>query len=240
VIASWPIARAAFQERAVRPATIVFTLLMGAWGLFSTEPDAAFNRLSILWVLLLTLTIGGGILADEVDSGHAQLVLLRPITRAQWVTGRFFGGAAVLGLAITLGWLPSFIKAVAQLGTSDLGLRLLALPIGLIGPLAWLATLLALSAVLRSWQNCAAALAAKLGWILVSTGLSLKEPWLKPSLDAIDHYFGPQDPLGVLRQLQAGDVVRWTLPLYDLFWCIAAWTFAVILFEQRELARRRA
>jgi hypothetical protein len=62
---------------------------------------------------------------------------------------------------------------------------------------------------------------------------------LQPIVAAINPYVGPQDALLLTDLWGSGSPVRWSIPLWDLFWLFAALTLAVWLFNQRELARRR-
>jgi hypothetical protein len=238
---SWPIARATFKERGLRGITFVCAGIIAVFGCFGGTlwgAEAFTGPISELWIFLLTLSLGGGLLADEVDSGHAQLVLLRPITRAQWVSGRLMGASLVLCLALTIGFLPGFVLAIARGDGSPA--RLLMLPLGILPQLAWLATLAALSAVLRTWLNAGAVLMARFVWAIVYFGLPLKFPDARPYVSAADPYVFPQRALELAKQLHFGEKAIFSPALWDVFWFCAAWTVAVILFEQRELARRRA
>jgi hypothetical protein len=117
-------------------------------------------------------------------------------------------------------------------GTQRLGGELLSLPLCLLSPLAWLATLVALSAVVRGWANVGVVVVASVAWFVTRNALPLLAPsWhLEPVLSLVDRYFGPQDLCG---SYTTGKLV------WDLLWLVLAWVAAVQLFRRRELARRR-
>jgi ABC-type transport system involved in multi-copper enzyme maturation permease subunit len=239
---SLPIARATFQERGKRSATIGLVLIVAVLGLFHGGQWAAeaFSGISTFWVFLLTLTLGGGLLADEVESGHAQLTLLRPITRAQWVSGRLLGACAVLCAGLGVAWIPSFIAALSRgQGSEALG-RIFVLPLALLPQLGWLATLAALSAFLRSWMNAALLILARMSWVIGAIFVPLRFPEIQPFVKAVTPFVGPQEALELAQQVHFGDHAIFSPALWDVFWFFAAWTVAVVLFEKKELARRRA
>jgi hypothetical protein len=188
------------------------------------------------------LFLGGGLLADEVESGHAQLVLLRPITRAQWLGGRLLGAGLVLCAAGTAGWASSVVAAIARGGAGELPGRVLVLPLALLPALGWLATLAAIGAATRGWTNSGILIALRIGWALAALGLPLAFPklGLQPLIDLIGHHFGPQDALMVARQVQYHQRFEPSVVFWDLAWLFAAWLAAVRVFNLRELARRRA
>jgi hypothetical protein len=245
-LVSWPIVRATFRERLTPLAGFwILVLVFLGLGRGATSPGAeAFSGGSYGWFALLVLMLGAGLLSNEVESGHAQLVLLKPITRAQWVSGRFIGAAAVLCLGAALAWGGSVVAAVVRSGVGDpaFSIRFLVLPLALLPALAWLAIATALSAVVRGFGNVAILVAAKFAWLLVRYPLPPLVPQLglQPIVDALDPYIGPQDALSLTGDWAAGNKLLVSVPLLDLFWLFAAWTLAVWLFNQRELARRRA
>ena len=240
----WPIARATVRER-FTPLVAFWILVLVLLGLgrgATAEGAEAFTGGSSAWFALFVLILAGGLLSDELESGHAQLVLLRPITRAQWVSGRFMGAAIILGLGTTLAWAGSVAAAIARAGPGNplLPVRFLVLPLALLPALAWLATATALSVVVRGWGNVAILVAAKAAWLLVRYPLPPLVPQLGlgPIVTAIDPYVGPQDALILSDLWASGSTLTPSIPLWDLFWLFAAWTMAIWLFNRRELARR--
>jgi ABC-type transport system involved in multi-copper enzyme maturation permease subunit len=246
VTISWPVARATARERGLSPLTLSISAVLMLLGLFRGSADSwgaeAFSGFASFWFFLLMLVLGAGLLADEVESGHAQLVLLRPLTRAQWVSGRLAGAAFVLCVAGTAGWLVSLLAAFSRGAWEELPGRLLVLPLALLPALGWLATLVAIGALAKGWSNAGFLLAARLGWGLLHLALPVALPklQLQPLLDTISHHFGPQDVLMLARQAQYGERFEPSGALWDLFWFFGAWLVAVRLFNLRELARRRA
>jgi len=242
---SWPVARATARERGLAPVTIGIAAVLVLIGLLRSSADTwgaeAFSGFGALWFFLLTLFLGGGLLADEVESGHAQLVLLRPITRAQWVGGRLVGAAIVLCIAGTAGWASSIAASVARGGAGELPGRLLVLPLALLPALGWLATLTAIGAATRGWTNSGLLIAVRIGWAIAAFGLPLAFPklGLQPVLEVIGRHFGPQDALMLARQAQYHERFEPSVVFWDLAWLFAAWLVAVRVFNLRELARRR-
>src|SRR5205814_1947505 len=149
-LVSWPVARATLRERALAPLTLALTALLvlasyvnaaGGWSgkLFS----GAFGS---LFFLAVTTGLGAGLVSAELESGHAQLALLRPLTRAAWYGGRLWGaGLALLG-AVVLGWLAAGAAALARGGGLDLGWAA-SLPLSFVWAFAWLSLLACLSVV---------------------------------------------------------------------------------------------
>lgn len=244
---SWPVAKATARERGLAPATLVIAGLLVLIGMLRSTADSwgaePFSGIGgTFWFIVLTLLLGAGLLSDEVESGHAQLVLLRPLTRAQWVGGRLVGASLVLALVSAAAWASSVLAALLRGGAGELFGRTLVLPLALLPALGWLATLAALSAVTRGWTNAAFLILARIGWFIAHLGVPLAFPklGLKPALDLIGRYFGPQETLMVARQVQYRERFEPSILLWDLFWLFAAWLIAVRLFNLRELARRRA
>jgi hypothetical protein len=238
VIFSWPIARATIRER-LNPGALACVAILVLLGLFrgGAAPGAeALSGGSAAFVAIFVLVLGGGLISSEVESGHAQLVLLKPITRGQWVCGRFLGAAIVFVAGIAVAWLGSLIAAAVRGGDLLLSVRLGVVPLALAQALAWLATALALSTVLRGWLNVGAAFAVKVAWLMASNTLPAFYPRLRTIVPVIDPYTGPQDAMSPFLLGQP-----W-LPftLWNLFWLFASLTLAVLLFNRRELARRRA
>lgn len=240
---SWPVARATARERGLRPANLAVMALLVLLGTVRSTAGSpgteAFSGFSAIWFFALVLLLGGGLLAEEVESGHAQLVLLRPITRAQWVGGRLAGAAFVLCAAGGLAWLVSLVAALTRGAYAEVPARILVLPLALLPALGWLATLAALGALLGGWTNAGLLIAARAGWSLAQVALPLAFPRvnLAPLLETIARHYGPQDLL--LDPARPGEAFQLSPALWDVLWLLAAWLLAVRLFNLRELARRR-
>jgi len=236
---SWPVALAAAREKLRSPVILAIGVWFAAAAALSGRlgaPREAFSTFGILFLLVLTLALGSGLLSDELDSGHAQLVLLRPITRAAWVGGRL-AGAGIAQAAILVGaWL--FAAAGAALrGGGALSLSVAVLPLALLWGFAWLSILCATSAVLPGWTNAVALVLAGIAWQMLRNGLPaiFRRPEWTGALAEVSKYLGPQDPLQFAVQPREG----LGPVLYDLCWVFFAWLVAVLLFNRRELGRRR-
>ena len=236
-LVSWPMVRQTARERGLAPAPIGITLVLMllAAATRPASPGGWSGGTSGVWLALLALVLGAGLLSSEVESGHAQLVLLRPITRAAWVGGRLVGAALVLFVSGAAAWATGLVAAAVRGGFDGSAEWFARLPIDLLPHFGWLATLAAISAVTRGWSNAALLLAVRLGWFFARNALPLTLPrWnLGPWLLAADRYFGPQDPV------DATGIVP-SLLFWDVLWFFGAWLAAVVLFNRRELARRRA
>ena len=237
------VARATVRQRGLAPLTLIVAAVMLLLAL-RTDAEAGaqvFSGLSGVWFQFLTLVVGAGLLSEEVESGHAQLVLLRPLTRAQWVAGRFGGAALVIALAGTAAWLVALAAAIARGDPLLLGPRIAVLPLALVQALAWLSVFTVVGAVTPGWSNVGLVAAAYVGWKILKFGLplALRRPDLAPVLDTIDEFFGPQDSMGLARQFAHGEKLIVSPTLWNLFGMSAAWLGSVELFKRRELARRR-
>ena len=236
---SWPVARAAAGEKLRSPPVVAISLCFAAVGALRGGPEGGaetFGSFGRVFFTLLTLALGAGLLSDELDTGHAQLVLLRPLTRASWVGGRLAGAGLALAFAVALAWAATAAAAAAR-GHAFSASRLLALPLAVLWGLAWLSVLACLGAVLPGWTNSGAVVLLGVSWLFVQVTLPLvmKRPeWAGP-LVAVGSYLGPQEPLPPAPGVQPG----LGPVLYDLTWTFTPWLAAVLLFNRRELARRR-
>jgi len=216
-VISWPVARAAAGEKLRSPPVVAIGLCFAAVGALRGGPEdgaETFGSFGRVFFTLLTLALGAGLLSDELDTGHAQLVLLRPLTRASWVGGRLAGAGLALAFAVALAWAATAAAAAAR-GHAFSASRLLA----------------------PGWTNSGAVVLLGVSWLFVQVTLPLvmKRPeWAGP-LVAVGSYLGPQEPLPPAPGVQPG----LGPVLYDLTWTFTPWLAAVLLFNRRELARRR-
>lgn len=236
---SWPLARAAALEKLRSPAVLAVGFCLAASVFFGgSGPRQAFGGPAVAFLVLLTLILGAGVLSDELDSGHAQLVLLRPLTRAAWVGGRLVGAGSALAAMVAAAWVAGAGGALLR-GTQEPWVPALAtLPLAVLWAFAWLSVLAAIGAVLPGWTNVAAAVVAVLAWAMLQGSLPavLGRPELAAALVRVGKYLGPQDPLELATRPREGLGPA----LYDLCWIFSAWLVAVLLFNRRELARRRS
>jgi hypothetical protein len=240
-VISWPIAREAAREKLRSPAILaVGFCFVAAAGLGGRAggPREAFGGFAIPFLVALTLSLGAGLLAGELESGHAQLVLLRPITRAAWVGGRLCGAGIALAAIVAAAWIGAAGGAALR-GGDALSLSAIAiLPLAVLWGFAWLSVLTAIGAVLPGWTNAPALVLAALAWAMLRGTLpaALGHPEWAARLAELSSYLGPQDPLQLAWSPREGLGAG----LYDLCWVFFAWLVAVLLFNRRELARRRA
>jgi hypothetical protein len=236
---SWPVARATAREKLRSPSILAVGACFVAAAALGGRAGAVgetFGQFGVVFLLVLTLALGAGLLSDELDSGHAQLVLLRPITRAAWLGGRLAGAGVALAAFAAGAWAAA---AAASLGGGHpVPLSALAvLPLAVLWSFAWLSVLTALGVLLPGWTNAGALVLAAIAWATLRTSLPalLGRPEWAAAAAELSKYLGPQDPLGLAEGRRALGPA-----LYDLCWVFFAWLVAALLFNRRELARRRA
>ena len=121
----WPIAFITFKEgirnRAIYGISIFALLLLGANLLISNmimqdvgkvAVDMALSTVSFAG-LLLVLFVGINLMAKDLDKKTIYMVLSRPISRPQYIVGKFFG--MVILLLVTLIFLSIFAVISIQL-----------------------------------------------------------------------------------------------------------------------------
>lgn len=55
-----------------------------------------------LFIPLIAIVIAGGSMSDEYEHGTADILLSKPITKIEYMTGKFLGGLSLLGFVIAL------------------------------------------------------------------------------------------------------------------------------------------
>lgn len=241
-LVSLPVARATFRERAASPILLalaaIFALVSLRGGLAAKAAGGAFSGLSQALPIVATLVVATALISDELESGHAALALLRPLTRAEWFGGRFAGGAAALAALCALGWVFDGAGALLAQGSLDFAF-LLELPLAIVWCASWLAILAALSVVVPRWHNGPALLLAVLGLMLASSLLAGRLPALRPQLQQLDHFIGPASPMDLVLAVRHSARKELEPLLLDLAWLTLGWLTGVLLLNRRELARRR-
>jgi hypothetical protein len=239
-VISRPIALATAREKlSSTPVVIValcYVLVCAVRG--GSEGGAeVFDTFSFFFLMLLTLVLGTGLLSDELESGHAQLVLLRPVTRSAWFGGRLAGASLALAACVSVGWAAAAITGALR-GYGFTVERLVYLPLGTLWGVAWLSVLAVLGVVLPRWTNAGALVLAFAGWFFAVTAIPalLGRPELAATIQAASPYLKPQDPLLFARDPRQG----LGPVLYDLIWIFGCFWIGSILTNRLELARRRA
>ena len=161
----WPVARATFRTRLRSPGPwlvgFLFTVAGAVRGSRHGAGIETFSGPGTIWFIVLTFAFGSGILSEEIEIGHAQLVLLRPLTRAAWYGGRLAGAWLSVAVFAVIAWAATFSAAVAR-GDGFDPMRFAALGLALLWAAAWLSVLTCLGAFLRSWTNAGALTVAAL------------------------------------------------------------------------------
>lgn len=248
-LVSWPVAIACGRERSRSPlvAGLASVAVVVAFARAALGGDSeGVSGFAAVWLLVLTFALGAGLVADEVESGHAQLVLLRPVTRAAWFGGRLAGAGFVLAAALSASTLAGVAGAALSPrppGGAALLTASIALPLAFVELSGWLVALGALSVVSRGWGNVARVLVAVFAWGTLRLTAPLaagRMPRLPEALGAIEPYLHPRNTGALAQEL----VLRRSLDLgpllWNLLWIAAAWTAGVLLLNSVELARRRS
>ena len=241
-LVSLPVARATLRERAMALMPVAFTGLLSLAAASNTAQSGfggdTFTGFGRLFVIGLTMVLGAGLIADEIEGGHAQLVMLRPLTRAEWFGGRFAGAAGALVGGLSIAWLAGLVGFLRS-GKPDLAWAL-SLPLAAIEALGWLAILAALSTLLRRSQNVGLLLVSGLFYFFATLTLPLalgKVLWIE-KMKNLGKYLGPMELADLLKGI-SGASRSWAPLPYDLLWLFGAWLVGVLLLNRRELARRK-
>lgn len=256
-LVSWPVAFAVAREKAKNGLLIALALVLcltaGSFASGMSVGQEAFTGFGQVFLLLFTMFLGAGLVDEELQSGHAQLVLLRPVTRAAWFGGRLAGAGMVLLAAVVLAWLAGTLGAF-RAGAGLVPTRLLGVPFAFAWAFAWLALLATLSVLAKGWTNAGWLVIGALGWFSLRlvvklldavAGMAAKgasEGRLSSAaselLSKVQPYLGPQDPLDALKALAGGTPADLSPFCWDLLWAAAAWLLGCVLLNRRELARR--
>ncbi len=125
MIALWPIALITFKEgirnRALYGITLFALMLFGATALVATMVPREVGKVSVDMALstisftglLIVLFVGINLMAKDLDKRTIYTVLSRPISRSQYIVGKFFG--MVLLIALTMGILSLLAMAAIVL-----------------------------------------------------------------------------------------------------------------------------
>ena len=238
---SWPVARSTLRAKLRSPGPwIVCLVFTGAGALRASRHGAGVETFSgpgTIWFILLTFGLGAALLSEEIESGHAQLVLLRPITRAAWYGGRLAGACLAMTLFCVIAWAATFSAAVAR-GDGFDPMRFASLALAIVWGAAWLSVLACLGSFLPSWTNAGALGIAILAWILLFGVIVTVRPAWADFVQTLSRYLGPQDPMIFSEPTRP----RRDLgpALYDLLWIFGPWLLGVVILDRRELARRRS
>lgn len=241
---SWPVARSLARQRA---RSVPVAAVAGLWAaasfagaaLFAANPWQGSGFLLLLFAAALT----EGLLSEEVLSGHAQLVLLRPLTRAAWFGGRLAGALLLSGAAVALVSLAALLGGLRLPGGPPPLLLALSLPFAWVDLSAWVSALAAISVVARGLRNIAALALAALAWFALRAAafqLSAQAPWLGGAMDALAPWLHPHEARSIAFALRDGLRPDWGALAWNLCWIALWWAAGVGLLWRVELARRRA
>jgi Cu-processing system permease protein len=223
-------------------------------GGFGRTAASLINAL-LLFVPLLGLIIGAGLIAGDRERGTLSYLLAQPVTRAEIFAGKALGGTMALASALALGFgLAALGLASAGGGSPEAFLALagftLLLAIALLG--------LGLAISARARRASTASGAALIAWLalvflsdlgLVGASLALRPSpatllamllanplqtfkvaaiyGLHTSLDALG-------PVGQYAMHRFGDGLPWLFVLVLAAWIAAAYSAAYVLFRRAE------
>jgi len=255
-LVSWPVALQCARDRLRSTPVLVFGSLLILGELFvghmrsGADIFGGYSFSAHVFLLGLTLLLGSALISEELESGHAQLVLLRPLSRAAFFGGRLAGAGIALFIIMAVAWAVGCGAAwsAGRFSSDDL----LALPVGFAWAFAWLAVLAAISVVARGASNTFWVLTTVVLWALAKFSLAganliaeknHKWEWITQLHrigSAVLPYVGPQDPTDLLEKMSQHAAADYGPLLYDLVWIAGAWLLGAFLLSKRELARRRA
>jgi Cu-processing system permease protein len=266
IVARWD-ARAVLRDRwfvAVAAAYAVLTLAAAVVALSSAtifgvssfgRSAAALIQLTMLFVPLLSLTVGAGWIAAERESGALALIACQPITRNAIFAGKYVGVAWTVIGATVLGFGAAGMVLATRSGADQLPAFLLLVGLAILLSLAMLSVGFAVSAAAPSRSRAlATALLLWLGFVIVSdlgvlgTAVVLRLPApivlllgsVNPvsafRLAAIVGITGNADLTGPVGQFAAD---RFGVPMLvgALTAVLAAWTAGAYLVGRRRFGR---
>jgi hypothetical protein len=183
---------------------------------------------------VLGLILGAGLLGQEVSSGVLQLLFARPVTRSEYVLGRWLGAAALAGGAVLL---------QIALGVAAMAMRGAPAPLGAVAGVAIEQALAAFGvvAVLALFSSVLPGAGDILAWILMNvTGgvLQMMGGFLRsPALTRASEEWGRfLTPTPALQPVFAGGDPSWfaiVSYLSTVTLCLAA---AIAILARRELS----
>jgi ABC-type transport system involved in multi-copper enzyme maturation permease subunit len=124
--------------------------------------------------LFLTAWIGPAMISPDLTNGALPLFLSRPISRAQYVTGKIMVLAAVLS-AVT--WVPMLLLFLlqAELAKAWIGKNLFIAGAIVLGSVVWIAVLSLISLTISAWVK----------WRIVATGLMIALVFIPAGFGAV-------------------------------------------------------
>ena len=157
---------------------LVLSLALAMLGLAGAQRSglAGFDRttasvlnLALIFVPLVTLSLGGLSIAGELEDGSLALLLAQPLTRLETYVGKYLGLLAAVAASIFLGFGTTGIIIAAVAGGGDVRAFAALVALTLLLAAATLAIGTALSVILRARARViGAALAVWLGLVYVS------------------------------------------------------------------------
>lgn len=189
------------------------------------------------FMTFLVLLLTAGIVGDDIDTGHLQLITTKPISRASYLLGRAAGALVAISVPLVLGG----VAAAAIPGDAPTQGVALACALELLRIAGWVAAMTSLSVVVpRSW-NALVALVALIAWQFVGflVQFALGAAWTA-RLDVASDRLTPPDFSPLVADLVDHQAVAWSEVAYGVFYVAAALCLGAILLGRREIAARRA
>ena len=198
-----------------------------------------------LYLLVSIIVLGLAVIRPDIDSGAAALVLTRPVSRAEYVAGRYLGSTLTLFVTLAIMGMGSFAVVLAS-GHVDLTLLYAFLVLACNG-----AVILAVMTLLAVWAGTIGA--AILGFVTyyvagqIPLVLALvRADIVTGSVGTLLRLFAVLVPHLLPSPLTAGDEVYlsesivfiWRGPVwYDWLWALV-WIGGSLALAVRELRRR--
>jgi ABC-2 type transport system permease protein len=73
----------------------------------------------VLFVQLIAIIVGGGSMSEEYEHGTADILLSKPITRLEYIFGKFLGGLSLLAMFEALTTFLGVVLSLAFFGVQD-------------------------------------------------------------------------------------------------------------------------
>lgn len=234
----WTLASTTFRLLVRRPPfwilVVLYPLVVAfvAWGAKAPNPFAPASAIGVLIAIILT----AGIIGDEIESGHLQIIAVKPVARSVYLLGRaagaWFANVVVLGLA--------FAVAIAVPGGVSVRTAILACALEVLRGAGWIAATTALSVVVpRSWNAPAVAIGL-VAWQILAMGMQAAfGPGAAARMDSASDLLTPPDFSILVSDLAARESAAWSDLSYGVFYAAAALLVGVLLLRRREIASRR-
>jgi Cu-processing system permease protein len=221
-------------------AVVALLSLLAVFIAFTSAADGGRGR-AFSTASLAVIVLGAGVVSRDVSSGAVQMILARPLTRTEYLLGRWLGVLAALGvflatagalvLLLSFAVFPAFHWSAEPLSAAGL---LRGAAAALLDGALFSASLLCLSTFLPGYGDLIAYFLAVVGLgAAQSVGAALRRPSISEAAIALRDNLMPDPDWNALLSGQSSSfepVGRWGLALAGLL------LVAALVFRRREFA----